>query len=1005
VVITLRADFYDRPLLHEKFSRLIEARTALVLPMTGEELHKAIQSPADRVGAILEKGLIPSVINDVINQPGTLPLLQYALTELFEQRSGRMLTCQSYQAIGGVTGALGLRAEQIFNTLDQEAQQAAKQLFLRLVTIGEGVDDTRRRISWSEIEQLPESSFQQVADVYGQSRLLTFDHDPTTREATIEVAHEALLKEWERLAGWLDNSRGDLRMQRLLDEMAAEWLAADQDSSYLLRGSRLVQFEDWAAGSPLAISEDENALLQASLLARQEQEIKEAMRREKEQKQISIGLASQALQELEGPHPERSVLLALEALEKYPYTWQAERALGTAVLNNKLRMILTHGDYVHTADWSPDGTQILTGSQDGTVRLWDAASGEELWRISEGGPNWASWSPDGQSILLIGEKKSTITMWDYRSINKRYSLNVEGLKDKISIKTPFHPWSPSGEKYVLYSTQGKAFLFDTFTGHQIHKLSNHEGELSTARWSPNGDLIATSGFEDGKITIWDPKSGTMLYSLQAGFEDNRTVFANWSPSGDQFAIRGQGGARIFSTDSGEELFSLQIPRVYVQSVSWSSDASLLISTGKDDGIARMWDAVSGKEIESLDGLVQAYGVDWSPSGDYATISGADGNVHIWNKTTGREIDTINVTRSYVVVAKFSPDGKQILAVGETNSIKIIDLSTALTTFRYISHGNLSNPAWSPDGDSYAFGTLVPPDSPVKIYEASTGDEVLTLSGYGNFPVYIYWSPIGDRLLITSQNEAHVWDTVTGKQIIKFDIHKDDIRPAGWSPDGKLVATGSEDGEIFIWDPSTGKPHLNFSGHHGGIRSVNWSCDGSQILSTSDAGEAMIWDITTGNKYIEFLPEGYNNFVPSSSWSQDNQHVFILTADGDVFIFDSHTGAKLSQLSTSPVSYITRFSLSPSEERILIGGHDGTAKVWNIGTGDELISYEVGGYVKAYYSPDGNRVLIASTEGDHGSLQVFPTWQTTQELVDYARQHKVFRQLTQEERERFGLLPL
>ena len=217
VIITLRGDFYDRPLMHDKFSRLIEARTAVVLPLTIRELQSAIQSPAERAGVILEKGLVSGAINDVIDQPGGLPLLQYALTELFERRSGLMLTCQAYELIGGIAGALAGRAEQVLFDLDLDVQHSTKQLFLRLVTIGEGVDDTRRRVAWSEVEQSAIRSSPTNFRSFGRARLLTFDHDPKSREPTIEVAHEALLKAWNRL-GWLaDESREDVRMQRTLN--------------------------------------------------------------------------------------------------------------------------------------------------------------------------------------------------------------------------------------------------------------------------------------------------------------------------------------------------------------------------------------------------------------------------------------------------------------------------------------------------------------------------------------------------------------------------------------------------------------------------------------------------------------------------------------------------------------------------------------------------------------------------------------------------------------------
>lgn len=165
---------------------------------------------------------------------------------------------------------------------------------------------------------------------------------------------------------------------------------------------------------------------------------------------------------------------------------------------------------------------------------------------------------------------------------------------------------------------------------------------------------------------------------------------------------------------------------------------------------------------------------------------------------------------------------------------------------------------------------------------------------------------------------------------------------------------------------------------------------------------MIWDPQDGTIIINLLPDDYINFVPDAKWSHDGAFVFVLTAEGNIIKFDAISGKQLSQFSTSPVSIISNTSLSPTAGRILIGGHDGEIKVWDMRKGVQLLSYELGGYATAAYSPDGKHILIGTTEGSFGSLQVFPTWHSTRELIDYARQHQVFRQLTAEERRRFGL---
>ncbi len=213
VVVTLRADFYDRPLHYPDFGELVRNRMETVLPLSADELEAAVVKPAERVGVSFEPGLVANIIAEVNYQPGALPLLQYALTELFEHRDGHTLTHAAYQASGGAIGALAKRADEVFHEQDNSGREIIHQLFLRLVTLGEGTEDTRRRVPRSElIDVAPdEDVMDEAINTYAAYRLLTLDHDPATRSPTVEVAHEAILREWERLRKWLSESREDVQ--------------------------------------------------------------------------------------------------------------------------------------------------------------------------------------------------------------------------------------------------------------------------------------------------------------------------------------------------------------------------------------------------------------------------------------------------------------------------------------------------------------------------------------------------------------------------------------------------------------------------------------------------------------------------------------------------------------------------------------------------------------------------------------------------------------------------
>jgi basic membrane lipoprotein Med (substrate-binding protein (PBP1-ABC) superfamily)/DNA-binding SARP family transcriptional activator len=267
ILLTLRADFYDRPLVHPEFGRVFVPGVVSVLPMTPEELGTAVVRPAQRVGVEVEPALLAELVADTTDQPGALPLLQYALTELFERRTGPVLRLDDYRAVGGLPGALSRRAEELYGRLDEDGRQITRQVLLRLVNLGQGARDSRRRAPLRELTALGVDpvALSGVLEEFGLHRLLSFDRDPVTGDATVEVAHEALLWEWGRLAGWIDVYRADLGRHDALRHAVGEWEASGHDPDYLLTGGRLDQFETWSRDTQLRLSEPERRFLEAAV--------------------------------------------------------------------------------------------------------------------------------------------------------------------------------------------------------------------------------------------------------------------------------------------------------------------------------------------------------------------------------------------------------------------------------------------------------------------------------------------------------------------------------------------------------------------------------------------------------------------------------------------------------------------------------------------------------------------------------------------------------------------
>jgi basic membrane lipoprotein Med (substrate-binding protein (PBP1-ABC) superfamily)/DNA-binding SARP family transcriptional activator len=270
-IIALRADFYDRPLAHPEFGRVFTQHVVHVLPLTADQLQDAAVLPARRAGLTVEPRLLASLVADVRDQPNALPLFQYALTELFDRREGSTLTLAGYQAFGGLRRAVANRAEELYGRLDREQQEAARQLFLRLVAVA-GDDEGRRRIPASELTALEVDvvALQAAIEAFGRHRLLTLDRDPATGAPTVEVAHEALLREWKRLRAWLDAARTDLRTHRGFSAAVEQWVSAGRDPDYLLAGGRLAEAERWAASTTLRLTVTEREFLDAGVARREE---------------------------------------------------------------------------------------------------------------------------------------------------------------------------------------------------------------------------------------------------------------------------------------------------------------------------------------------------------------------------------------------------------------------------------------------------------------------------------------------------------------------------------------------------------------------------------------------------------------------------------------------------------------------------------------------------------------------------------------------------------------
>ena len=1006
IVVTLRADFYDRPLSYGGLAELMKARTVTVTPLVPEELDRAVAGPAERVGVRVDPPLVADIVAEVATQPGALPLLQYALTELFERREDSSLTLEAYREIGGVSGALSRRAEGLYGRLNQAGKEAARQLFLRLVTLGEeGSGDTRRRVLRSELTSLevnPEA-MEAVTDTFGARRLLSFDRDPVSRGPTVEVAHEALLREWGRLRGWIEGAREDVRTHRRLAAAAREWSESGRDPGFLLRGAQLARFEAWTGSSGLALTGDERGYLEASLAQREAERAEEESRKAREtalerrsmvrlralvavlttlalvaggltafafnqrgaaQREARLAtareLAAAAVANLD-VDPERSILLALEAVDA---TWkvdrtvvpEAEEALHRALPESRVVRTVPQGRAIAV---SADGSRFATTGEDGTATVWATGTGERLLTLRghKGAVNGIAFSPDGSLLATAGDDR-TVRLWDAASRR------------------------------------------------QIDVLRGHRDLVLGAAFSPDGTLLASSG-RDGTVRIWDVAAGTQHLVLRGPLGENLFLLARptpaFSPDGSKVTSGGWLSTPIWDLATGEistVLPSQAVPHLRERpavAVAFSPDGTRVATAILLD--AQTWDAQTEEPLATLSGHTgDVLGIAYSPDGQRIATGGDDGTARVWDAATGKSLLTLGGHSVWQVA--FTPDGDRLLTGGADGTARLWDIG--LTGGR--DWLTVPGPAarqggvvFSPDGTTFAVPGQV---AGVTIRDVETGTKIMTLKGHDATVRRMAFSPDGTRLVGSAGSlgpdetrTAPVWDVTTGELVMTLRGHDGPTSAVAYSPDGRRIATGSFDRSVRLWDASSGK-ELRAVDAGGPAFALAFSPDGRYLVSGDDFDKVLtVWDAETleprGRQLI-----GHTDLIQDVAFGL-GETVVTASIDGTAKIWDLASRRELATLlgHSGPVMGV---AVSPDGALVATGSLDGTAKLWDAETGREVLTlFDHDGPVNALsFSPDGRFLATVSGDGT-ARLHLLPI----DELRELARE-RLTRGLTDDECRRY-----
>ncbi|MCL7454095.1 MAG: hypothetical protein M8467_13710 [Anaerolineae bacterium] len=1025
LLLTLRADFMGQALAHRPFADALQDGCLLLGPMNREELRTVIEKPAELQGAAFETGLVERILDDVGDEPGHLPLLEFALTLLWEQQTYGLLTHTGYEGIGRVEGALARYADEVYGELDESERDQARQVFVQMVRPGEGTEDTRRVATRAELGDVKWALVQFLAD----QRLAVTGRDEAGTE-TAEVVHEALIQDWGLLRRWMEADRAFRTWQERLRAALRGWEASEGDEGALLRGAPLVEAEAWLAERRTELGPAELGYIEASITLREQRQAERDRRRrrivtglviglvfalilavlagqqwqraEGEEwealRQASIGLASQALAEIDGSFPERAIPLALEALEDYPYTWQAERALGQAVLGHRLQLVLagSTGD-IYAVAWSPDGTRIAATSDD-TAIVWDGSTGQRLTTLSghEEGVYSISWSPSGEAIATASDD-GTARIWVAATGEELFSLSGhEGLVYAVV-------WSPSGDRVVTVGDDATARVWDTATGKELLVLA-HEAPTIAAAWSSLGSQVA-AGDVSGGVIVWDGATGEELLVLDG--HEGAVNDVSWAPSADRIVTASDDHtARVWDASTGEELQVLTGHRYEVWRTRWSPAGDRLVTTALDAS-TRVWDPATGEAVLSFDpgdGIHLYADVDWSPSGEQvATMRSSLGSVTVLDVETGVQVLTLAGHMAKVMSLDWSPTGPLIVTGSEDYTARVWDVSPCTQVLAGATDV-LFAVAWSPSGDRVAAAGL---DGTARIWDVATGEQLLAMRGPAEMGG-VMWSPSGD-LLVTDPWFADptvvVWDVspsspTYGQELFAMESHYGGIGRS-WSPiDDRFITTGF-DGTARIWDATSGEALLTFEGHGGReVTSADWSPDGKRIVTSCGDGDALVWDATAGEVLLTLHVEEAS-WMTRAAWSPDGKRIVTYSEDTTGGrVWDASNGGLLLTFSGHTAS-VFGLDWSATRERLLTVSNDGTARIWDAGTGAELLSYSFGPQLtEGAWSPDMKQIALSAADGKVRIVDVH--WNTTDELIAYARECCLMRQLTADERELFGL---
>ncbi|MCC5617840.1 hypothetical protein LC605_22685 [Nostoc sp. CHAB 5836] len=937
LVGTMRADFLGNLLSYRPLADVLQNADIKLAPMSCEELSQVIVKPAEKLGVRFQDGLVERILDDVDSEPGNLPLLEFALTQLWKRRTGKQLTHVAYEEIGEVKGALARHADENYSKLSATQKEQVRQIFIQLVRPGEGTEDTRRLATKAELGEARWELVKQLAD----NRLVVTSQNSANQE-TVEVVHEALIRNWGEFRQWMNADRSFRAWQDRLRSAMYQWEQTQRDEGALLRGAALVEGEEKLKQRREDISGGEQEFIRASVEVRdrQKKQEKEARKRQivvtsitsvffagfaifagYQWRQAEIGQIQALNQSSKANFTANrnsfdaliDVLKAGKRLQQLPGGITDQQVQANVLTNlaqsvnwvREQNRLQGHTNFVQSVSFSPDGKLLATASYDNTAKLWRRDG--SLFKILEGHTQpvmSVRFSPDGKTIAS-GSQDGTVRLWDNNGNFIRFIPAHQNWVMSVS-------FSRDGKTIATGGKDGTVKLW-RLDGQFLSTLKGHQGLIRQVSFSPKGDRMITVS-DDKTVKLWSQDGKKLLITLDK--HSGAVVSADFSPDGSFFATGSIDGTVNLWNQKGEFVRTFKHPGK-VWSVSVSIDAQT-IASGSTDGTVKLW-ARDGRLLDIWAGHEGAIpSVAFSPDGKMLATAGNDTITKLW-QVNRSGLTVLARHQDNVLGAKFSQDDKRIASASSDGTIRIWSRDGKLLSTLTEHKGKVNAVSFSPDGKTIVSGG---DDNTIRLWSAD-GQALRTLGEHKDRVMSVSFSPDGHTIASASADgTAKLW-SLDGRKPITLEKGSARVLSVAFSSDGHTIATAGDDKTVKLWSYE-GKELRRWEAHISQIQSVGFSADGQTIITAGVDNSIKLWQ--RDGTLITTL-RGHATSILDAGFSPNGKMIASASNDGKIDLWQ-RDGTLITTLSGHTGSVHT-VSFSSDSKWLVSAGEDGLVLLWDV----------------------------------------------------------------------------